>query len=198
MKHFLNNLLTENEQKILLFIVGFAFLGLLIGDAFLKAEHGENDDLQVDFGSDYPVKYDLQTATKEELITIPGIGEKRATDILNYRSEKGFQNKIDLMNVKGIGKATYLKIESYFNDLGTSEITEVSKPENIKSVKVNINTANAETLTKLTGIGPAKAQKIIALRLELGRFSTIDELLQVKGIGPKSLAKMKDQIVLDE
>ncbi|MCF7813752.1 MAG: ComEA family DNA-binding protein [Candidatus Cloacimonetes bacterium] len=196
----LDNLLTENEQKILLFLVAFAFLGLVVGDTFLVADQPAEEVEEVDFGTDYAVKYDLLTASKEELITIPGIGEKRANDILNYRHEVGFLNKSDLLNVKGIGKATYLKIEPYFNDLGNSEIAaETSQPSQAqKEEKININCASLDELTRLPGIGPAKAERILALRRELGNFSNKDQLLQVKGIGAKTLEKMRDMIILED
>lgn len=55
---------------------------------------------------------------------------------------------------------------------------------------VNINTADAATLTDLKGIGPKKAQNIIAYRNEHGAFKSVDDLAQVKGIGEKSLARL--------
>ncbi len=202
----LADLLTPNEQKILLYLTVFALLGLLVGKTFLTAEE-EQPPAQVDFASDYPLKYDLQTATLEELITIPGIGPKRAADIIEYRQKHGFQNKIDLLQIKGIGNATYQKIEVYFHDLGETEITaakqELPAPQETSTsdnqlLKININTADVQELTKLTGIGPAKAERIIALRQELGKFTSIQDLLQVKGIGPKTLEKMQCQISLGE
>lgn len=52
---------------------------------------------------------------------------------------------------------------------------------------LNINTAGAEALTLLPGIGPAKAEAIVAYRAAHGPFSSGEELLEVKGIGPKTL-----------
>ena len=54
---------------------------------------------------------------------------------------------------------------------------------------VNINTATLKELETLTGIGPSKAQAIIDAR----PFSSIDDLLKAKGIGEKTLQKIKDQ-----
>ena len=56
----------------------------------------------------------INTATKEELIDLPGIGEATAVKIINYREQKkGFKKKEELMNVKGIGKKKFEDIKSY-------------------------------------------------------------------------------------
>ena len=56
----------------------------------------------------------INKATKEELMTIPGIGEKRANDIISYREENGpFEVKEDIMKVTGIKESLYDQIESY-------------------------------------------------------------------------------------
>lgn len=54
----------------------------------------------------------LNTATKEELMTLTGIGESRAEDILRYRSEQGAFTCIeDIMNVSGIKEGAFAKIK---------------------------------------------------------------------------------------
>lgn len=56
----------------------------------------------------------INTAAKEELIALPGIGEVTADRIIIYRDEKkGFKKIEDLMNVKGIGKKKFEKIKEY-------------------------------------------------------------------------------------
>ncbi|GAE27083.1 late competence protein ComEA [Halalkalibacter wakoensis JCM 9140] len=59
---------------------------------------------------------------------------------------------------------------------------------------ININRAEATTLEQLPGIGPAKAQAIVAYREENGPFKTVEDLLQVSGIGPKSIEKLREQV----
>ncbi len=56
---------------------------------------------------------------------------------------------------------------------------------------VNINSADKDTLTLLPGIGPVTAEAIIAYRNTNGNFKNIDELTKVKGIGEKTLVKLK-------
>ena len=64
--------------------------------------------------------------------------------------------------------------------------------------KININTATKEELQNLTGIGPAKAEAIIAHREENGPFQKEEDLLEVTGIGEKTFEKIKNEISVDE
>ena len=60
--------------------------------------------------------------------------------------------------------------------------------------KVNINTADSEELQTITGVGPVTAEKIISYRESNGRFSRIEDIKNVSGIGDKTFEKMKDSI----
>lgn len=64
---------------------------------------------------------------------------------------------------------------------------------------VNVNTADAATIAKeLTGIGTAKAEAIVAYRKAHGPFKSLDELEAVKGIGEKTIADNKDDILFTD
>ena len=65
-------------------------------------------------------------------------------------------------------------------------------------VLVNVNTANAEELETLTGIGPALAQAIIDYRAGHGAFRSAEDLLLVKGIGEAKLEGFRAEITLEE
>ena len=64
--------------------------------------------------------------------------------------------------------------------------------------KVNINTANADELATLNGIGKAKAEAIVAYRTANGNFKTVDDLTKVKGIGEKIIEKIKPEVTVGE
>lgn len=65
------------------------------------------------------------------------------------------------------------------------------------SGKVNINTAGENELDTLDGIGPATARAIIAYRDQIGAFSSIEQIKEVKGIGDAKYSSIKDDITVD-
>jgi competence protein ComEA len=64
------------------------------------------------------------------------------------------------------------------------------------SAPINLNSATAEQLDTLDGVGPATAQKILEYRTQHGGFASIDDLAQVAGIGPKKLEALKAQVTV--
>jgi competence protein ComEA len=66
--------------------------------------------------------------------------------------------------------------------------------EKDKDDLLNINSADLSELQTLSGVGPSKAQSIISYREEFGPFKSIDQLLEVRGIGEKTIEEWKDKI----
>jgi comEA protein len=62
--------------------------------------------------------------------------------------------------------------------------------------KVNLNTATLEQLQTLPGIGPSTAKGIIEHRTKVGKFTKVEEILNVKGIGEKKFQKIKDRLIV--
>ncbi|MGR9045921.1 MAG: ComEA family DNA-binding protein [Gammaproteobacteria bacterium] len=70
---------------------------------------------------------------------------------------------------------------------------------NVIAAPVNINTADAQTLSaSLKGIGQKKAEAIIQYRKEKGGFKSVEELASVTGIGPKTIEINKGDILLKD
>jgi len=61
---------------------------------------------------------------------------------------------------------------------------------------VNLNTATADQLQTIPTIGPATAQRIIDWRTQHGRFTSVSQLRQVRGIGERKLADLKDSVTV--
>ena len=70
---------------------------------------------------------------------------------------------------------------------------------NAFSATVNINTADAATLdAAMQGVGPKSAAAIVAYRTKHGPFKSVDDLVKVKGIGPKAVEKNRDKLSAGE
>jgi len=61
---------------------------------------------------------------------------------------------------------------------------------------VNVNTATSDQLKLLPGVGPSRADAIVAVRKQRGGFKSVDELTQVKGIGSAMLERMRPHLTL--
>ncbi|MFH1851748.1 MAG: helix-hairpin-helix domain-containing protein [Candidatus Neomarinimicrobiota bacterium] len=76
---------------------------------------------------------------------------------------------------------------------GTELSAEIGDPD---TLPVNINTASKEQLMTLPKIGPVTAERIIRYREDFGNFTDLDELKNVKGIGPKTFEQLRALITL--
>ena len=74
---------------------------------------------------------------------------------------------------------------------GTQPIEIDRIPRTPVGFRLDLNTTNWVELSQLEGIGPTLARRIIADREENGRFDRVDELQRVRGIGPRTVARLK-------
>lgn len=110
------------------------------------------------------------------------------------------------------GQEDYRKLDERFEALSPAERPEPETPPDtlesdsltvettgpVEEKQINVNTADSILLQRLSGIGPVYASRIIAYRETFGDFETVDELLNIKGIGKKRLEKIKPFIKLRE
>lgn len=158
----------------------------------------------------------INTATQAELETLPGIGESKAVAIIQYRTDHGaFKTVDELDNVPGIGESTLANLRPLVT-VGDGKTTSgaaasttpasttpasttpasttlaSTTPASTSGCMVNINTADSAALQTLPGIGESKAAAIIQYRTDHGKFATCDSLDDVSGIGPATVAALKD------
>ncbi|MFH1621751.1 MAG: helix-hairpin-helix domain-containing protein [Candidatus Omnitrophota bacterium] len=111
--------LTSQEKKTVIFVLSLLILG--IGLDFYKKK--TNKANLVNFGALEEKLFDrvnINKASKSELTTIPGVGEKLAYSIIEYRNSNGdFKNIADLKNIKGIKDKKLEQIKKYIT-LGNS------------------------------------------------------------------------------
>ncbi|MBN2054595.1 ComEA family DNA-binding protein [bacterium] len=153
-------------------------------------------------------KVNLNTASLEELMALKGVGDKTAQDIIDARPYTSIR---ELSRVPRVGEKTVVKLAPYITvgkpesieDLvaktneGTSRQPAPAKPEKPK-VLIDLNTATAKELEQLPRVGPATAERIIEYRNQAGRFNSIEEIMNVKGIGPKMFENMKDMLIIQD
>jgi len=78
---------------------------------------------------------------------------------------------------------------------GATASTDAAEPR--QSVRIALNTASAEQLTTLPGIGPATAEKIVAYRQEHGAFRVPEDIMNVRGIGQKKYERIRQFITVE-
>lgn len=129
----------------------------------------------------------------------PGVYEMKAGERFHHvieraggLTESADAGQINLAQLLEDGMIVYLPKQGEAD----SEIVQQPSPVGTtkKEGKVNLNKATLEELQTLEGIGPAKAEAILSYREESGEFKTIEDLLNVSGIGDKSFEKLKDSI----
>lgn len=78
----------------------------------------------------------------------------------------------------------------------TATLAADPTPAAEQMAKVSINAASAVELQRLPGVGKVTAERIVAYRNANGPFASVDDLIKVKGIGKKSLAKLQPLVTL--
>ena len=80
----------------------------------------------------------------------------------------------------------------------TKPAATAAKPVSEKTAAVNVNAADADTLQReLLGIGKVKAEAIVAYREQNGPFTSVDQLLEVKGVGKALLERNRTKLSLE-
>jgi competence protein ComEA len=136
------------------------------------------------------IMIDVQGSVKN-----PGVYEMKSGDRVIHAIQRagGF---LDSAEVRSVNQAQKIDDEMiiYVAAKGEQINPLVQSVENENDNKLNINSADVSELQTLSGVGPSKAQSIILYREENGPFTSIEQLLEVRGIGEKTIEDWKDKI----
>lgn len=133
-----------------------------------------------------------------------GMSEKQIKTILNFQSKGGkFYHKEDLQKIYGITESEYTVLAPFiviskpdYTDKPDRNSNWNSKYAKTERVQVDINTADSAGLTKLKGIGPSFARRIIRYRDLLGGFYAKEQLLEVYGMDSLRFAEFSGNCTL--
>lgn len=129
-------------------------------------------------------RVDVNSASVEALDAVPGIGPALAARIVAHRQQNGpFRSPAELEAVRGIGPRSVERMLPYLTAGGDVAPATAAGTGPL----VNVNTATAEELEALPGIGPALAGRIVEHRETAGIFRDLQDLRQVRGIGEGKL-----------
>ncbi len=114
----------------------------------------------------------------------------------DYSETDSIYNSSDL-SLKNVEKRVDSKQELLDFSVDKSSGSNKNNQELLEK-SININTADIKLLMKLPGIGIKTAEKIVQLRNKRGGFTTVDELIDVKGIGNVKMSKIRKYIFVEK
>ncbi len=148
-----------------------------------------------------------QFESPEELLNVKGIGAKtfmKFSEMLMPfgKSGAGVTNSRELAEVtsQGISQKNHPELKQELDETSNPQKKEIVKETVNKADDnriVRLNSANKEELMQLSGIGEKKAESILEYRRQIGRFTSVEQITEVKGIGSKTMDKNRHRLSLD-
>ena len=203
----------SNQEKITIILL---LIVIIIGGGIILSKNINNEDnFTINRASDIsennpaiekevpPLIIHITGAVKN-----PGVYQLKSTDrivdAVKIAGGATEEANLDLINLAALLKDGQKIIVPYKTYNETGEETNTNTYNNVESVysssslstsaKININTANANMLQALSGIGPVLSERIIEYRNQNGLFGVIDDIKDVSGIGEKKFEGIKDLI----
>ena len=191
--------------------------GYIVSDIENKNEvYEESKTIDINDNTKDTVQISKVETSLNDKVTIYISGEVKNPGVVELKYDARLADGVDLCggltedaNLNGINLAMKIKDEGHYIIPKVGEETKdtvvndneyrnenntLNEPESNNDNKININTADLSELDSLPGFGQVTAQKIIEYRQEHTRFNSIEELMNIKGIGEKKFNNVKDHI----
>ncbi|XP_029101734.1 endonuclease/exonuclease/phosphatase family domain-containing protein 1-like isoform X2 [Scleropages formosus] len=148
-------------------------------------------------------RVNINSATEEELMTLPGVNRAVARSIVQYRERiGGFRKVEDLALVSGVGaaKLALVRMEicvSCSSRRSGGGSCRRAAPAAARGDGVNVNTATAAQLLSIRGVTEKMAENIVQYRREHGPFRSVEDLVRVKRVNSSLLEKIRLQVFVE-
>ena len=151
-----------------------------------------------------PARLNVNAATAEQLMTLPGVDRPTATNIVAHRRTiGGFRRIEDVALVSGVGAArfTHMRAEMCVGRCaecggGGGDDVSRSSASSSRSSAVDVNTADVFQLTRVVGVTQSLAERIVSRRERRGPYRTLTELTRVRGVRPAVLSTARPYLTL--
>jgi competence protein ComEA len=158
-----------------------------------------NDDHTQEAKAPKEIMVDVKGAVTHPNVYIMNEGERVIDAILKAGdlNENGTSRYMNLAQKLEDGMVIYIPTEEEVDSEQEASwfvSTQTNHSSSPSSGKININSASVTELESLPGIGPSRAEAIIAYREEKGEFTLIEEIMNISGIGPKIFEKLEELI----
>jgi competence protein ComEA len=192
-------------------LVAYALLALTVV-AFAVHQLGRGSESPVRAGDragggGAPIRMQRDGGGAGGVLVIPVAGAVRRPGVYRLRAGARVDEAVRRAGgVRGRADLTQLNLAAKLEDGRQVIVPELPPPGAVPvgagggagpvgpAAPVNLNTATAEQLDTLDGIGPAMAAKILEFRRRQGGFSSVEELGQISGIGERRLAALREQV----
>lgn len=191
--------------------------GYIVSDIENKNEvYEESKTIDINNNTKNTMQISKVETSLNDKVTIYISGEVKNPGVVELKYDARLADGVDLCggltedaNLNGINLAMKIKDEGHYIIPKVGEETKdtvvndneyrnenntLNEPESNNDNKININTADLSELDSLPGFGQVTAQKIIEYRQEHTKFNSIEELMNIKGIGEKKFNNVKDYI----
>lgn len=203
-------ILDRKKQKMILLLVGVLIiaLGTIIGgglkDQFVEA-NASKEEIVLEQESEEAIEETVKEIQVyvSGAVEVPGVYILKEGDRVTNALE--LAKPLEEADVESLNLAQILTDESKVTvpvkgepvaDSSAAVTGDSNTTSSITGGKVNVNTATAAELETVNGIGPQMAKKIINYRETNGRLTTLDDLINISGIGEKTLAKISAELTI--